>query len=80
MIVRKTPIGRFIPLAPRDRAELAFLEGGAEGGDDGALEGVTVAQGLEDGELFPFEAAEIDGVVEAMNREIHGRWFETRDG
>ena len=51
----------------------------AEGGDYGLLEGSAALQRFEDGELFPFEAAEIDGVVDAMNGEINGSGFESRD-
>jgi hypothetical protein len=53
--------------------------GNAEGGDYGLLEGAAALQGFEDGELFPFEAAKIDGIVYAMNGQVDRSRLESRD-
>ena len=62
------------------RGRAAWLRAGAEGGDYGAFQGATLLEILQDGELFPFQATEVDGVVDAVNGEIDGSGFEARDG
>lgn len=62
--------------APIERLVFA---GCAEAGNDGLLESAAALQGFEDGKLFPFEAAEIDGIVDAMDGEIDGSGFKTSD-
>jgi len=52
----------------------------SESVNDGLFEGTAALQGFKDGELFPFEAAEIDGVVDAMDSEIDRSGFETGYG
>jgi hypothetical protein len=52
----------------------------AEAGLDGAREGAAFMESGEDAELFPFEAAEIDAVVDAMNCQVRGNRLETRNG
>ena len=53
---------------------------GAEARDDGALESVTFAESVEDCVFLALKAAEIDGVVEAMDREKDRCGFEARNG
>lgn len=52
----------------------------AETCDDGAFEGAAFLEGLKNGELFPLEAAEVNGVVHSVYSEIDGFGFEARNG
>lgn len=72
------------PVAEPGRSVESLLLGGstarAEAAFDSAFEGAAFMESGEDAELFPFETAEIDAVVDAMNHQVRGNRFETRDG
>ena len=50
-----------------------------EAGGDGLFESAPPLQATEDSELFFFEPAEIDGVLQAMNSKIDGSRLKARD-
>jgi hypothetical protein len=80
-VLHKPAQGRPI-LEPRSDVRSTFGNGhfaGAESSDDSALEGPTLLQILQNGELFAVETAEIDHIVDAVNREIDRCGLKARD-